>query len=233
MQLFFLENLEGAFHKLSQDESVHCIRVLRKREGDLIRITDGQGLLAEGRITKADPTACEFEVLSRQNAPGDNHTIHIGISPTKQMERIEWFVEKATEIGVHEISFLKCKNSERSNLKMDRLYKKMTSASKQSLRVSFPLLNEMTSFQSFLSGISADEKFIAHMDGSTPPYLHHAASRGKKYAVVIGPEGDFCSTELLAAREAGYVQVSLGQNRLRTETAGIVACQMLAHLNLD
>ncbi len=232
MQLFFVENLEGPFHKLSQDESAHCVRVLRKRTGDLIRITNGQGLLAEGKITKAHPSACEFEVLSRQNAPRENYAIHIGISPTKQMERIEWFVEKATEIGVHEISFLKCKNSERGTLKIERLQKKMTSAAKQSLRASFPLLNEMTTFQSFLSGTSADEKFIAHMNGSSPPYLHHAASKGKKYTVVIGPEGDFCNTELLAAREAGYMQVSLGQNRLRTETAGIVACQMLAHLNL-
>lgn len=232
MQLFFVEDLGSTNHNLNPGESAHCVRVLRKNEGDRIHVTDGKGLLVEGRITDANPAACSFEILSRQIAPVDRYSVHVGIAPTKQMERTEWFVEKATEIGVHEITFLKCKNSERRNLKMERLLKKLTSAAKQSLRVTFPVLHDLVPYESFISETTAEEKFIAHMDESMPPFLHQVASKDKKYSVVIGPEGDFCATELLAAQEAGFVKVSLGHNRLRTETAGIAACQMLCNLNL-
>jgi 16S rRNA (uracil1498-N3)-methyltransferase len=148
------------------------------------------------------------------------------------MERIEWFIEKATEIGIHEISLLRCINSERKTMKADRISRKLINAAKQSLRTHFPVLNEITSFSGFLSKSTADEKFIAYMDEAGIPPLHRAASPEKRYIVMIGPEGDFSQSEILTSRKAGYLPVNLGHHRLRTETAGIVACQMLRDLHL-
>lgn len=195
-------------------------------EGQNLDLTDGRGFFYVAKITKADPKKSAFEILEKRQGTKRDFHIHIAIAPTKNADRIEWFIEKATEIGIDQISFMLCKNSERKVINHERLEKVAISAMKQSQQAWLPQLSPMTPFKEIISA-QADQKFIAYVDSENPKHLKTAATRGKKYTVLIGPEGDFSKEELSQAMNLGFEKVSLGQNRLRTETAGLVAVQIL------
>lgn len=233
MYLFYQPGIpDGAFY-LDADESRHCIKVLRRKAGDVINLTDGRGHFYEGVITKADSSQCFFEVREKTQAPVNDHFIHIAISPTKNADRIEWFVEKATEIGVDKISLMDCKNTERSFVKTDRLYKVAISAMKQSIKAVLPYIEDhLLQFTEVVEHCQENERYIAFVDSANPLHLKDAVRRGASCCVLIGPEGDFSSEELKTAIEHDFRKVSLGRSRLRTETAGVVACHVVNLVNL-
>lgn len=231
MNLFYQPLIPEGVHHLDQEESRHCIKVLRKGTGDSILITDGKGHFYEASITNADGRQCEFSIVNTRIEPSRNYFVHIAISPTKNTERLEWFVEKATELGIDKITPLNCRYTERSFLKKDRLEKVAVSAMKQSLKARLPHLNALIDFKSFINNISETERYIAYVDQSNPNHLKKLANAGKHYVVLIGPEGDFSQEELADAEAKGFQKVSLGQSRLRTETAGLAACHILNLVN--
>jgi 16S rRNA (uracil1498-N3)-methyltransferase len=216
----------GALY-LDPDESRHAIKVLRKRNGDTIKLTDGNGVFYEGIVTDADAHQCAFDIHSSAPEPRKNFRIHIAISPTKNTDRIEWFVEKSVELGIDEITLLLCDHTERQHLKIERLKKNAVSAMKQSLKAWLPVLHPITSFKDFVPAVTEEEKFIAHVDDQNQLYLQRVVDPGRSYLILIGPEGDFSSDELLLAERYGFKKVSLGSSRLRTETAGLAACHIL------
>jgi 16S rRNA (uracil1498-N3)-methyltransferase len=216
---------EGVLH-LDEEESRHCVKVLRKNNGDVIHITDGKGSFYDALITKADPRQCGFSLQEKRQQQKKNFSVHIAISPTKNADRIEWFVEKTVELGVDEITLMECDNTERSHLKSSRLHKVAVSAMKQSLKAFLPVINEMTSFPDVLK-MKKGFGYIAYVDASNPLHLQQAAAGFKDALVLIGPEGDFSSEELSLALNSGFQKVTLGKSRLRTETAGMAACHIL------
>jgi 16S rRNA (uracil1498-N3)-methyltransferase len=231
VNLFYQPLLEEGILYLDEEESRHCIKVLRKQAGDRIRITDGKGFFYDAAITKADSRQCAFEVKDRIEEKEKPFSIHIAIAPTKNADRIEWFVEKAVEIGIDAITLLNCKNSERSFIKIDRLKKVAISAMKQSVKARLPFIEEMTPFATVVSSATAAEKFIAFVDFDNELHLKAIAQKQKTYIVLVGPEGDFTTEELSIATSSGFKKISLGNSRLRTETAGIVACHTLNLIN--
>lgn len=227
MNLFYQPLLtEGALH-LDADESRHVVKVLRKKKDDAIRITDGNGFFYDAIITTPDAQRCMFEVKTKNPEVIRPFRIHIAISPTKNADRIEWFVEKAVEFGIDEITLIECDHTERQHLKVERLHKMAVSAMKQSLRASLPIINTLTNFRNVILSPSASEKFIAHVNHENKNLLVQAAKPGMSYVVLIGPEGDFSEEELHLSNARGFTEVSLGTSRLRTETAGLAACHIL------
>jgi 16S rRNA (uracil1498-N3)-methyltransferase len=208
-------------HVLSEEESKHIIRVLRMSTGDHIGILDGKGSLFTGEITHPNPKKCEVKIIATSTEDQPKYSIHIALAPTKQNERIEWFVEKATEIGVTEISLLNCKNSERVKSNKDRFMKKAVSAMKQSNRKFLPVINELTDFESFVK--SHPNGLIAHCYDEEKNILSEVFQL-LDCPIIIGPEGDFTLTEVELASKNGYKTITLGENRLRTETAALYAC---------
>ncbi|ELR72422.1 Ribosomal RNA small subunit methyltransferase E [Fulvivirga imtechensis AK7] len=231
MSLFYQPEVSNGVLFLDEEESRHCIKVLRYKTGDTIQVQDGRGNIFSVRLTSAHQKKCEFEVIDTEFQQPPPYYIHVGIAPTKNLDRIEWFVEKTVEIGVQEISFISCKNSERKVLKLDRLERKALSAMKQSQHRYMPKLNELRSFNELTTKITETDKYIAHVDFDNPVGLARSAKAGGKYCVLIGPEGDFTSEEVEYALQNGFKKVSLGSSRLRTETAGIVACHTLNLIN--
>jgi len=230
VNLFYQPNIpQGIFH-LNHEESHHAIRVLRMNEGQELNLTDGLGSFYLAKITKPDPKKCEFEIIGNKSVEPKPFHIHIAIAPTKNADRMEWFVEKAVEIGVDRISFMFCKNSERKVINHERIEKVAVSAMKQSQQAWLPKISEMIPFKEILK-ILADQKMIAYVDSSNPKHLQSVAKPEKRYLVLIGPEGDFSKEELELALQSGFEKVSLGQTRLRTETAGLVACHTLNLIN--
>lgn len=232
MQLFFQPDLSENHCWLTEDESKHCIKVLRKREGDFIVVTDGNGFFFDCIITKANTQKCEFEIQEKREEPKKLFRIHLAIAPTKNPDRLEWFIEKATELGVDEITLINCDHSERSFIKPERLLKVAISAMKQSQKATLPIINSLKDFSTVLED-KAEQKLIAYVDHSNPNHLLHAASKAKSYIICIGPEGDFSKGELESAMNKGFIKVSLGDSRLRTETAGIAACCLLNALQIS
>ena len=227
MNLFYQPLLpQGVLH-LDADESRHAVKVLRKKQGDNITLTDGKGSFYEAVITNPDSRACSFDIKKKIAAPSRNFHIHIAISPTKNSDRIEWFVEKAVEIGIDEITLLDCDHTERQHLKVERLEKMAISAMKQSLKAKLPSIHPLISSKKFISAPSNGDKYIAHVDHSNPDHLKNLVSPRASYIVLIGPEGDFSNEELALAEAHGFKKVSLGPSRLRTETAGLAACHIL------
>ncbi len=213
---------------LGEEDSKHCVKVLRMREGDTIEVVDGNGTLYTCRITMAHPKRCAVEVTERmQQPPHWGHRIVLGVAPTKNLDRIEWLVEKCVEMGVDRIIPLRCHNSERTVLKTERLKKIMVSAMKQSLKATLPLLDEMTPVAQVLAEPFEGTRCIAYCDEQLPRgqrlTLTGVYQPGQDVMVLIGPEGDFCPEEVQAARDAGFMPVTLGESRLRTETAGMMA----------
>lgn len=213
---------------LGEEDSKHCVRVLRLAEGDTIEVVDGNGTLYTCRITMAHPKRCAIEVLdSVKQTPHWGHRIVLAIAPTKNLDRIEWLVEKCVEMGIDRIIPLRCHNSERTVLKTERLRKIMVAAMKQSLKATLPQLDEMTSLEQVVSEPFGGTRCIAYCDAMLPREqrltLAHAYRPGSDVMVLIGPEGDFSPEEVQAATAAGFVPVTLGESRLRTETAGLMA----------
>lgn len=203
------------------------MKVLRLEENDKIEIIDGKGNLYEAIIIKADHKKCYFEVKHVKATDPSPLYRHIAIAPTKNIDRIEWFVEKAVEIGIDEISFIRCDHSERKLLKLERLKKKAISAMKQSYKFHLPKINELTTFSSFVGAQQASLKTIAYVDFENPLMFQSVLKPQEDCIILIGPEGDFSTAEVTLAMTNGYQKVSLGNSRLRTETAGLVACHLI------
>ena len=233
MQLFFQENISPPLITLEPDESKHLCRVLRKKQGEHVYVTNGQGSLFECIILEANPKKTSLKILNTTEVEEETFHVHLAIAPTKSPDRMEWMVEKITEIGFHELTLLETMNSERSYLKTDRLEKKIISACKQSLKYRIPTLHPVTKLDQIIqSGEFEDyQKFIAYVDENHNHHLFDSAKANGKYLVLIGPEGDFAPIEIEKALAAGFKPVSLGRARLRTETAGLAAVQMLQTLN--
>ena len=213
---------------LGEEDSKHCVKVLRLGEGDTIEVVDGNGNLYTCRIAMAHPKRCAIEVVeSRHQSPHWASRIVLGVAPTKHLDRMEWLVEKCVEMGVDRIIPLRCHNSERTVLKTERLRKIMVSAMKQSLKATLPRLDELTPVEQVLAEPFDGLRCIAYCDEQLPceerKTLVGSYEPGKDVMVLIGPEGDFSPEEVVAAREAGFVPVTLGESRLRTETAGMMA----------
>jgi 16S rRNA (uracil1498-N3)-methyltransferase len=231
VNLFYQPRIPQGIHYLDEDESRHCIKVLRKRNGDTLHITDGQGNFYNARIASEDISKCSFEIISTISDSARDFKIEIAISPTKNADRIEWFIEKAVEIGVDSITLIDCKHTERTHVKTDRLQKVAISAMKQSVKARLPKLNGLTHFNAFIKSVTHQGKFIAYVDATNPLHLKDAAKPNQDCLVLIGPEGDFSTDELQLALSNGFQKVSLGTSRLRTETAGLAACHILNLIN--
>jgi 16S rRNA (uracil1498-N3)-methyltransferase len=231
MNLFFQPLIPEGINHLDPEESKHCVRVLRKTNGDSIHITDGQGFFYEATITKADTHQCEFYITKKTPEQPRSYSIHIAISPTKNTDRLEWFVEKVVELGVDKITFVECKNTERPYVKLDRMEKVARSAMKQSLKASTPVLQGLMKVTDLLKSSTEKTKLIAYVDPLNNTHLKAFAKPESSYLILIGPEGDFSSQELNFALEKDFIKVSLGPSRLRTETAGMVACHILNLIN--
>lgn len=234
MQLFFNNQLSEASQQFTFDknESRHIVKVLRKIAGDTIFITNGAGQLFTSEIINANEKKCLVNIISckTETKPWDYY-LHVAIAPTKLNDRFEWFVEKATEIGIDEITPIICEHSERRILKPERIEKIMHSAAKQSLKFYVPKLNPVISFNDFLNQKFENQLFIAHCEETAKKTLKSQLKPGIKTTILIGPEGDFSEREIKQSLDNNFIPVSLGESRLRTETAGIVAVHSVAFIN--
>lgn len=224
MQLFYEPNFDPNTQLIAvnAEESRHISKVLRKKIGEVIHITNGFGSIAEGILRSNHPKKCEIEVIKTEVLKPVSKHLHIAIAPTKANDRFEWFLEKATEIGIQEITPLLCEHSERRVIKRERYEKVLLAAMKQSLSSFLPKLNKLTPFSDFISSDFKSTKLIAHCEDL--PKENLSKSIGENNLILIGPEGDFSTSEIDFALSNGFKAVSLSQSRLRTETAGMVAC---------
>lgn len=227
MYLFYTPDID-IHPELPEEEAAHCLRVLRLSQGDKITLTDGKGYFYEAQISVASAKRCSVSILNKTFQPfyWRGH-LHLAMAPTKNMDRTEWFAEKATEIGIDEISFLNCRFSERKVLKVERIEKIVVSAVKQSLKARKPQINEMISFDKFVRQDFPGDKFIAHCYAGEKPLLKDVLSNDRDTLVLVGPEGDFSPEEVELALSCGFRPVSLGMSRLRTETAALVAAHLM------
>jgi len=217
--------------QLDEEESRHCIKVLRLKKGDHVHLVDGAGNLYEARIETPDPKACRILVTgSKKNHLARDYNLHLAIAPTKSSDRFEWFIEKATEIGVDEITPLICERSERKRIRMDRCRKIIISAMKQSGRASLPILNDPVDFKALILNPGMGRRLIAHCKVETDRYAGALSTEKPDWLILIGPEGDFTEGEISRALEEQFIEISLGDAVFRTETAGMVACQIIAGL---
>lgn len=231
--LFYQPGATDGVNYLDPHESRHCVKVLRKETGSKIRITNGKGAIFEAQITQANAAKCLFEITSQVLIPAPKYSLHLAVAPTKNMDRMEWMVEKCIEIGIDRISFIQTTNSERTSIKTDRLEKIAISAMKQAFHPFLPSIDGICSFSALLQKAKSGQKFIAHIGNNSPPHLMDLVKPGGECVVTIGPEGDFTSEELNTAIASGFKQVSLGASRLRTETAGITAAHIISLVNRD
>ncbi|MBN2682275.1 MAG: 16S rRNA (uracil(1498)-N(3))-methyltransferase [Bacteroidales bacterium] len=230
MHVFYTPKLSGNFYILNEEESKHCARSLRLPIGETVQLIDGEGGYYLAKLAENSPKACILEILSNVQDYGKrNYWLHIAIAPTKNIDRFEWFLEKATEIGIDEITPIYCDHSERKQIKPERLEKILVSAAKQSINAFLPKLNEMTDFKKLVNQLDSAVTYIAHCADGTKTALSEI--RNEQTTVLIGPEGDFSQKEIDLCREKGITEVSLGNSRLRTETAGIVACHTVCLVN--
>jgi 16S rRNA (uracil1498-N3)-methyltransferase len=218
--------------ELPEEESQHCARVLRLKEGDEITVTDGKGVLYRAVLTEAHPKRCVVRITEKwEKGSSWNFYIHVAVAPTKNTDRMEWFVEKATEIGINEITCLRCRYSERREINLQRLNKIAVNAMKQSQKAILPKINDMICFRDFITTDFVGDKMIGHCDEGPRQLLKQCYQPGKNALLLIGPEGDFSREEINAASVAGFSPVSFGESRLRTETAALVACHTIHILN--
>ncbi|MDT8401522.1 MAG: 16S rRNA (uracil(1498)-N(3))-methyltransferase [Bacteroidales bacterium] len=233
MQLFYSHKLEAGIFTFDENESKHIIKVLRHRTGDTIYVTNGKGAIYRTGIISADPLQCKAEVTGTMSSFNKHdYYLHIAIAPTKNSDRMEWFVEKAVELGIDEISPLVCEHSERRKINKERLQKITVSAMKQSFKSHLTKINDIVSFADFIKIEFNGKKFIAHLDSEirnnslAANYL-----KGENVLFLIGPEGDFSREEVNQAIRNDYLPTSLGRSRLRTETAGLTACCWVYYIN--
>jgi 16S rRNA (uracil1498-N3)-methyltransferase len=233
MQIFYVPDIKGSTCVMDENESRHSIRVLRMTKGDKLNIVDGKGSLYEGIISDPDPSGCGLTITSViKNFEKRGYKLSIAISPVKNQERFEWFVEKSVEIGVDEITPVICRNTEKPGIKRERLNNIIISAMKQSVKAFRPLLNDPVAFTEFVNSDPAGIKMIAHCH---PSYernkIDRVYSKNKDAVILIGPEGDFSEDELDLAFRNGFKSVHFGSSRLRTETAGVAACHSIYFIN--
>uniref|UniRef100_UPI00404A490B 16S rRNA (uracil(1498)-N(3))-methyltransferase n=1 Tax=Flavobacterium sp. TaxID=239 RepID=UPI00404A490B len=233
MQLFYnntISNKETTF-TFDKEESKHIVKVLRKKDGDTIHITNGIGFLFISEITIASERKCEVKIIETHFFEPTKYKLHIAVAPTKINDRLEWFLEKATEIGIHEITPIICDHSERKTYKKERADKIVQAAMKQSLQYYLPVVNEPISFSEFIKKEFPGEKFIAHCEETDKKSFKNELKPKKEILILIGPEGDFSTKEINLAIQNNYIPVTLGNTRLRTETAALVACHTTALIN--
>ncbi len=234
MHLFYTPDLKSDIYCLNETESRHCIKVLRLTEGDEVILIDGVGGFYTAEIHQAHQKRCEVRITNTlKNYGKRNYFLHIAIAPTKNIDRFEWFLEKATEIGIDEITPIITEHSERKVVKPERLNKIITSAVKQSIKAYHPQLNSLIKFKEFMKNTPAtyDKLLIAHCEDSVKKSLKDIYQKEEKVLILIGPEGDFSPSEIKIANDAGFTDITMGESRLRTETAGIVACHSIAFIN--
>ena len=234
MQLFYDSSISknDKQFSFSKEESRHIVRVLRKREEDVIFITNGKGCLFHSVISNAHEKKCVVSIVKAEELANKlTYNIHIAIAPTKNNQRLEWFLEKATEIGISEITPIICEHSERKIVKIERLEKVLIAAMKQSKRYYLPKLNETIPLKKFLEQEVKANKFIAHCEDDEKQTLKKQLKAKQDVLILIGPEGDFSLSEISLALKKSFKPISLGKSILRTETAGIVAVQSVAFIN--
>lgn len=230
----FIATIQNNIAVLTPEESWHCAKVLRKKSGDEIHLIDGIGNFYEGVLQLVSEKQCTAQI-TKGPTPQEkrNYYFHLAIAPTKQIDRIEWMLEKAVEIGIDEISFIQCKNSERTNLKLERIQKIVESAVKQSLQARIPKLNDLVPFKDFIKNLNTEQKLIAHCFETEKKSIRAIDFKNKSTCVLIGPEGDFTLEEVKLAEEKNrFSALSLGNTRLRTETAGLYVCNAVSVLSL-
>jgi len=231
MILFYSPENDSGISVLDEQESKHCIKVLRLSNGDKIHLTDGRGNLYQAELFDANPRRSRVKILNVEKDFGKREfKVHIAVAPTKNISRFEWFLEKSTEIGIDEITPIICEHSERKIIKTERQNKILIGAMKQSIKAFLPVFNEQISFDQFLKKSFPFQKYIAYYDQNNPE-LMEAYTSGDDVCVLIGPEGDFSDQEIDSAKKVGFIPVNLGKNRLRTETAALVACHTINLLN--
>ncbi len=232
MHVFYTPAIIASNYQLDEEESKHCIRVLRLKIGDKVNLVDGAGGFYLAEIMDDHPKKTVLQISSVQKGYGKrNHTLHIAIAPTKNIDRFEWFLEKATEIGIEEITPIICERSERKEIKTERSNKIITSAMKQSLKAYHPVLNKQAPLKDFILRASADVKYIAHCEDEGKHPISDEFIKHQSYLVLIGPEGDFSPQEIEYALQNGFVPITLGESRLRTETAALASCFEINYLN--
>lgn len=232
MNIFYSNTIDGQFITLESDEAKHCTKVLRKSVGDEIHVIDGQGNLYVAQIELIAKNDCVCAILSKTEHFGTHpYYVRMCVAPTKNIDRFEFFVEKAVEIGVDEIIPVCCENSERKILKLDRIERIVLSAMKQSYKATMPKLHEMTDIRTILQTNYAGEKCMAHCEEQQKQLLRDVVVKGSEITILIGPEGDFSLSEIELAKQQGWIPVSLGNSRLRTETAAIAAVHTVELLN--
>lgn len=233
MQLFYKPDISGTTKQFlfDREESKHIVKVLRKKKGDSLHITNGNGWLFEAEVILADIRNCTVKIIKAELQPTKNYSLHLAVAPTKMNDRYEWFLEKATEIGIDSITPIICDRSERKIIKPERFEKILQSAMKQSLSCYLPKLNPAIALGDFLQAGFDGQLFIAHCEETERHSLKERIKPGSPITILIGPEGDFSAKEIAGAIKKGFMPVILGNTRLRTETAAIVACHSVAFVN--
>ena len=232
MNLFYSTEIAEDIITLSEEESRHCVSVLRQKVGDEIVVTDGLGHLFKTKIVDANKKHAQLQIIETETIAADrDYYLHVAIAPTKNSDRIELFIEKCVEIGINEITFLNCKRSERKRTNMERANRVSIAAMKQSLKTYKTVVNDLVNFGDFVEQNKMGERFIAYCETGDEELLSQKNLKGKQITLLIGPEGDFTEEEVEIAKRMGYTPVSLGSTRLRTETAGIQACSWVAYAN--
>ena len=234
MQLFYAPEISLPRYTLPEEESKHCVRVLRMTVGDELHLTDGKGNMYRCKVVSDNVKRCEVEVVETwPEYERMSYGLTMCVAPTKNIDRFEWFLEKATEIGISEVYPLECDHSERRQIKLEREEKVITAAVKQSLKAYHPVLHDLTSVRDIIAMDFEGEKYIAHCDSSfgERPYLGNLVKKGANTLILIGPEGDFSKEEINFALQNGFKAISLGRERLRTETAAVVATTIVATIN--
>jgi 16S rRNA (uracil1498-N3)-methyltransferase len=233
MQLFYNPNIDEKTENFSFDkeESKHIIKVLRKKDTDILYVTNGLGLLFKTEITLASDNKCTVQILGVEKTEPSKFQLHLAVAPTKMNDRYEWFLEKATEIGIHEITPIICDRSERKVVNRERFEKILLTAMKQSNVLFLPKLNEAITFKEFVKQKNEGLQLIAHCEETDKKSLKSVVKPNENVTLLIGPEGDFSEKEIALAIENNYDPVSLGNTRLRTETAAIVACHSVVFIN--
>ncbi|PRZ27751.1 16S rRNA (uracil(1498)-N(3))-methyltransferase [Flavobacterium granuli] len=235
MQLFYNPDINETTESFSFDkeESRHIIKVLRKKDSDILFVTNGLGYLFKTEITLASDNKCTVQIISFEKKDSSNYHLHLAVAPTKMNDRYEWFLEKATEIGIHEITPIICDHSERKVINKDRFEKIILSAMKQSNELFLPKLNEAITYKEFVKLETEGLKLIAHCEETDKKTLKSVLKPKENITLLIGPEGDFSENEIALAIENQFIPVSLGNTRLRTETAAVVACHSVVFVNED
>ena len=233
MQLFYNSDISEQNNTFTfpKDESRHIVKVLRKKVGDTLYITNGKGFLFTAKITIADQKNCVVSIENSEFKKPTDYQLHLAVAPTKMNDRYEWFLEKATEIGITSITPIFCDHSERKNVKLDRFEKILQSAMKQSLHLYLPTLNQPMSFKDYINQDFSGDLFIAHCEETDKKSLKNEIKPNTEITILIGPEGDFSVNEIETAIKNKFIPVTLGNTRLRTETAAIVACHSVAFIN--